>query len=54
MWFYTVEQEQTERTETKEMSSPVRIALPALVLLAVSTPRARRGGHFAVTGVSRA
>jgi hypothetical protein len=42
MWFYTLKQEQTERTEKKvppfPQFSPVRIALAALVLLALGTP----------------
>jgi len=47
MWFYTLEQEQTERTEKTtppfSLFPPVRIALAALVLLALGTPRAQPG-----------
>src|SRR5262245_20866029 len=45
MWFYTLEQEQTERTEKPippfPLFPPVRIALAALALLGLSTPRAQ-------------
>jgi hypothetical protein len=47
MWFDTLEQDETERTEkiTPPFSllSPVRIALAALVLLALVTPQAQPG-----------
>jgi hypothetical protein len=47
LWFDTLEQDETERTQkiTPPFSllSPVRIALAALVLLALGTPQAQPG-----------
>jgi hypothetical protein len=47
MWFYKLEQEQTEKTEKSiapfPLLPPVRIALTAFVLLSLGTPRARPG-----------
>jgi hypothetical protein len=47
MWSYSIEEKQTERTEKKippfSLFPPVKIALAALALLALGTPRAHPG-----------